>query len=71
MELSMKENHSSTELLPKAIQKYLKKFGDSELTIFNVHLQDKYESLEKLCEECLKQNKTIRELEPARSKIET
>ena len=64
------ESLMNTGLIPKKTEEYLKKYGESEL-IFNIHLEDKYKSLENLCAECLRQNKTIRELEPSRSSIQT
>ena len=69
MSYSMEEL-MNTGLISKTVIQYLKKYGESEF-VFNIHLQDKYKTPEKLCAECLKQNKTIKELEPVFSQIKT
>ena len=55
----------------KAIDEYKKRFGKLPSIPFNVHLRDKYDTYENLCLECIKQNKTIEQLEPIRAKIIT
>ena len=58
------------EFVPESIKEYCRKYGRSEI-VFNIHLRDGYGSLENLCKECLKKGKTIRELEPFFSEIQT
>ncbi len=63
------EQNLKTQALPKIVTEYLKKFSISEEEIvFNIFLRDKYGTIEKLCEKCIEENKTIQQLEPMRSR---
>lgn len=62
----------NTRWLSKTITEYQRRFGDLEKNLnFNVYLRDKYGSFDNLCKACLKANKSISELEPILSKLDT
>ena len=67
----MKESLLNMRELKKLKDAYQRTFSESPPLMFNVHLRDKYGTYIELLAACLKAGKTVKQLEPVRSAIET
>ena len=67
----MKESLLNTSDVKKLKDAYRKAFSEYPPQTFNVHLRDKYGTYIELLAACLKAGKTVKQLEPVRSTLET